>query len=131
MAAHRRDRATFADFASRIERAHGIRAGWTAWLDAETLVCRCEEVSYGRLLATGEATASPGLRSHKLSSRAGLGICQGRVCGRTVEQLRAAQHPGSTPDNATTDRRPIVMPIRIGELAAASVTEPRPTKEST
>ncbi len=135
LAAHRRDRATFADFAARIERAHGIRAGWTAWLEPETLVCRCEEVSYGRLLETADATASPGLRAHKLSSRAGLGICQGRICGRTVEQLRAARHPEGTPDathgDASTDRRPIVTPIRVGELAAVSLPEARPTKEST
>ncbi len=121
-----RSRTTFTDFAARIEAAHGIRAGWTAWLEAETLVCRCEEVSYGRLCATAHATESNSLRSQKLTTRAGLGICQGRVCGRTVEEILGARHPDGLIDGASTDRRPIVSPVRIGELAAAAHT-PRAT----
>ncbi|PPL19170.1 NAD(P)/FAD-dependent oxidoreductase [Microterricola pindariensis] len=116
-------RATFTDFASRIEAAHGIRPGWTAWLHEDTLVCRCEEVSYGRLCSAASATDSASLRSQKLSSRAGLGICQGRVCGRTVEQILAAERPGGMRDGASTDRRPIVAPVRIGELAAAAADQ--------
>lgn len=122
----RRARATFTDFAARIEAAHGIRAAWTAWLEPETLVCRCEEVSYGRLCATSHATDSHSLRSQKLTTRAGLGICQGRVCGRTVEEILGARHPDGLIDGASTDRRPIVSPVRIGELAAAAHT-PRAT----
>lgn len=125
-----RARATFTDFADRIESAHGIRPGWTAWLHEDTLVCRCEEVSYGRLCSTAHDTDSASLRSQKLSSRAGLGICQGRVCGRTVEQLLAARRPGGLTDGASTDRRPIVAPVRIGELAAGTTTVP-PTHTST
>jgi len=54
-----------------------------------------------------------------LSTRASLGISQGRVCGRTVEDLlaREAELPQLT-DTASSDRRPIAVPIRIGELAA-------------
>ncbi|MEO6200790.1 MAG: FAD/NAD(P)-binding oxidoreductase [Cryobacterium sp.] len=124
----RRDRSTYTDFATRIETAHGIRSGWTAWLDDDTLVCRCEEVSVGRLRAAAHATCSTGLRSLKLSSRAGLGICQGRICGRTVEQLLgglAADH-GPLIDGVTTDRRPIASPVRIGELAAAFIPSHNP-----
>ena len=120
MATALKSRATFTDFAARIEAAHGIRPGWTAWLHEDTLVCRCEEVSYGRLCSTAHATDSASLRSQKLSSRAGLGICQGRVCGRTVEQLLGAGRPGGLTDGASTDRRPIVAPVRIGELAAGA-----------
>ncbi|MFF2371879.1 FAD-dependent oxidoreductase [Agromyces sp. NPDC058110] len=112
-------RRTFTGFAARIEAAHGIRPGWTAWLDDDTIVCRCEEVPYGRLRETREATCASGLRSMKLTTRAGLGICQGRVCGRTVEELiGGASAPGAPEASVTTDRRPIASPIRIGELAA-------------
>lgn len=114
-----RKRAVFTGFAERIEAAHGIRGGWPAWLTGSTVVCRCEEVSYGSLCSTARATESQSLRSLKLSTRAGLGICQGRVCGRTVEDLlaREAGLPKLT-DSASSDRRPIAVPIRIGELAA-------------
>jgi NAD(P)H-nitrite reductase large subunit len=108
-------------FADRLEAAHGIRPGWTAWLDDATLVCRCEEVPYGQLRRTASATGSRGLRSLKLSTRAGLGICQGRICGRTVEDLLARNAPGNALlDSTTTDRRPLAVPIRLGELAGGA-----------
>jgi NADPH-dependent 2,4-dienoyl-CoA reductase/sulfur reductase-like enzyme len=117
-----RERRTFQDFAGRIEAAHGIRRGWTAWLDDDTLVCRCEEVPYGRLRRTGEQTCATGLRSLKLTTRAGLGICQGRICGRTVEQLLGGEAGGFTDASSgtSTDRRPIAAPVRLSELAGES-----------
>lgn len=133
-------RKTFTGFAARIEAAHGIQPGWTRWLRVDTVICRCEEVTYGKLRLTAKRTESQGLRSHKLTSRAGLGICQARICGRSVEQILGEEAPGGLTDMAgpasgmaagmaaaassdhsdpaTTDRRPIVTPIRLGELAS-------------
>ncbi len=114
----RRHRRVFTGFAARIEAAHGIRPGWSKWLTVSTIVCRCEEVTFGALCRTAEVTGSRSLRSLKLSTRAGLGICQGRVCGRTVEQLLAESTPeGRLTDRVSSDRRPIAAPIRLGELA--------------
>ncbi|MFT2749224.1 FAD-dependent oxidoreductase [Clavibacter sp. Sh2036] len=131
-----RRRAVAHDVAGRIEAAHGIRPGWTGWLRDDTLACRCEEVPVGRIRATARAARSTDLRSMKLATRAGLGICQGRVCGRTVEELLAGEAPpagcapaGSAPGAGPaatpaalgpgSDRRPIASPVRLGELAAA------------
>ncbi|WP_265443242.1 FAD-dependent oxidoreductase [Flexivirga meconopsidis] len=107
-------------FASRLAAAHAIRPGWRAWLTEDTLVCRCEEVTYSALHAPA-AGRSRGLRSRKLTTRAGLGICQGRMCGRTVEDLLGEDQPllGAM----TTDRRPIAIPIKLGDLAAESTTD--------
>jgi NADPH-dependent 2,4-dienoyl-CoA reductase/sulfur reductase-like enzyme len=104
-----RDRTRSSQFARRLAAAHGIGSGWRDWLTEPTLVCRCEEVSYGRLCQVSAATPDAGLRSLRLSTRAGLGACQGRICGRTVAELLG--RPGST------DHRPIATPIRLGELA--------------
>jgi NADPH-dependent 2,4-dienoyl-CoA reductase/sulfur reductase-like enzyme len=128
-----RDRATFRSFAARLAVAHGIGADWPGWLADGTVVCRCEEVTYGQLCGTAAATRSQGLRSLKLTTRAGLGICQGRVCGRTVEELLARSAPGGAlVDATTTDRRPIVVPVRLGELAerppAAPAADPSDTR---
>lgn len=122
----RRRRRIFWGFAARIEAAHGIRAGWPKMLTDDTLVCRCEEVSFGSLCRSVENTHSRSLRALKLSTRAGLGICQGRVCGPTVETLIAAQI-GGLGDDVSTDRRPIAAPIRLGELAAAVTPPPHST----
>ena len=114
-----RRRRNLQGFAKRIEAAHGIRAGWPKVLTADTIVCRCEEVTYGTLCATAASTRSRSLRSLKLSTRAGLGICQGRVCGRAVEELLGTLvGDGGLGDGVSTDRRPIAAPIRLGELAA-------------
>ena len=111
-------RAALRRFAERLERAHALGEGWTAWLTDETIVCRCEDVNVASLRAAVAATDSSGMRSLKLLSRAGLGPCQGRVCGRTVEAFVQASSPGGdSRGSGSTDRRPIAMPIRLGELA--------------
>ncbi|WP_448005014.1 FAD-dependent oxidoreductase [Agromyces bauzanensis] len=97
-------------FAARLA-THAIRPGWTQWLDDDTIVCRCESVTRARLAEYADA-ASRGLR---LATRAGLGACQGRTCGPSVEALVASP--------VGFDRRPILSSIRIGELADLHQTE--------
>lgn len=101
LAARRRMRA----FAARLA-THGIRSGWTSWLTDDTVVCRCESVACGTI--TTYADASP--RAMRLATRAGLGACQGRTCGRSVEDIIGAAFE--------IDRRPVLSSVRIGELAA-------------
>jgi NADPH-dependent 2,4-dienoyl-CoA reductase/sulfur reductase-like enzyme len=127
MRQHRARRRTFRQFAARIDAAHTIGANWTQWLTGETIICRCEEVNFERLCSVADASQSAGLRSLKLLTRAGLGICQGRVCGRTVEELLGARTPrGRLIDDVSTDRRPIATPIRLGELAGEFITPLNP-----
>jgi D-hydroxyproline dehydrogenase subunit alpha len=81
---------------------------------AETLVCRCEDVPFGRL--------DPGwtARQAKLYTRAGMGPCQGRICGPALEHLFGWDEP--------TSFRPPLAPLPLATLAelAATVGEPRP-----
>lgn len=122
----KRRRRIFAGFARRIEAAHGIRPGWTGWLEDSTVICRCEEVTLGAIRTTAQRTESESLRSLKLSTRAGLGICQGRMCGRSVEQILCSFAPeGALRDDTSSDHRPIASPLRLGELAS----RPRPTMQ--
>lgn len=115
-----RRRAATTEFARRIEAAHGIRPGWTSWLTDDTVICRCEEVAYGPLRDAAAATAQTSTRSLKLTTRAGLGLCQARMCGRTLEDLTGAA-PARAED--TTDRRPLAAPVRLGDLAALAPEE--------
>lgn len=104
-------------FADRLA-THAIRPGWTAWLDDDTIVCRCESVTRARIEAYADASS----RGMRLATRAGLGACQGRTCGRTVEQLVGG--------GVDFDRRPVLSSVRIGELAAADAAQRRAVETS-
>ena len=102
-------------FAAALARAYPVRNGWLGWSRGDTLVCRCEEVTRGDIdAAVAERGVADG-RALKLTSRAGLGLCQGRVCSRTVAELVA--EPGDVPKPSMN--RPIAVPIRLRDLAEA------------
>ena len=71
----------------------------------ETIVCRCEDVTYSRLAQHGSWRAS------KLQTRCGMGPCQGRVCGPATRFLFAW-----SPDSV----RPPVFPARFENLSAVA-----------
>ncbi|GAA1813712.1 FAD/NAD(P)-binding oxidoreductase [Agromyces neolithicus] len=104
-------RARMRGFARRLETAHGIRPGWTAWLDDDTIVCRCEAVTKR---AIAERADVP-LRALRLATRAGLGPCQARTCGRAIEAIVA---DAGGPVDGGFERRPLLAPVRLGEIAA-------------
>lgn len=60
----------------------------TAPQDDETLVCRCELVSRGDIRAA-VSEGCPGPNQLKAFTRAGMGPCQGRMCGPTVTATMA------------------------------------------
>ena len=102
--------------ADALGRAYPVRPGWKSWVTADTVVCRCEEVRYDELVSALDR-AEPG-RALRLTSRAGLGMCQGRVCARNVAELAgtALDHPGAS-------RRPIAVPVRMRDLASTPLEE--------
>jgi len=109
-------------FAAALAKAYPIKPGWQTWSNDATLVCRCEEVTRGDLqeaISQREATG----RSLKLTCRVGLGLCQGRVCSRTVAAL--ATHGSAVParETASDFKRPVGQPVRLGDLAATEIQE--------
>jgi bacterioferritin-associated ferredoxin len=84
----------------------------------EVVVCRCEEVTAGEIRAAIRQGAR-GPNQAKAFTRAGMGPCQGRICG-TAAACVMADALGATPDaigHATV--RPPLKPITLGELAEA------------
>src|SRR3954471_5196353 len=81
----RRER--LAAFAAAMHRAHPIRDGWVTWQRADTLVCRCEEVPVGAVREAVSELGADDARTVKLLTRAGMGWCQGRICGEPVARL--------------------------------------------
>lgn len=91
-----------------------------AWPDS-TMICRCECVSAGEL----RAALKSGLGSSdqiKSLTRAGMGPCQGRSCGASVNALLAR---GTMPTPPSRIRAPL-KPVPLDVLAAADNTRPRP-----
>ncbi|CAM5433857.1 FAD-binding protein OS=Streptomyces alboniger OX=132473 GN=CP975_30645 PE=4 SV=1 [Streptomyces alboniger] len=121
----RRRRDRMRAFADAMATAHRPGPGWTRWLTDDTDVCRCEEVPAARIR---EAVADLGARDPrtvKLLTRAGMGWCQGRMCGTAVACLAAAA-PGATP--APPDRRLLATPVPLGTLASLSPAPPPPVE---
>ncbi|MFG3497278.1 FAD-dependent oxidoreductase [Streptomyces sp. NPDC047928] len=96
-------------FADAMAAAHRPGPGWTDWLDDTTEVCRCEEVTAGRVREAVTELGARDARTVKLLTRAGMGWCQGRVCGQAVACL-AGEDPAP-------DRRPLSCPVPLGHLA--------------
>ena len=88
-------------FAESLERAFALRPELKHLAQDETLLCRCEDVTLGRVRACS------GWREAKLHTRCGMGPCQGRVCGGAAEFLLGWKHESV---------RPPVFPARIGSL---------------
>jgi NADPH-dependent 2,4-dienoyl-CoA reductase/sulfur reductase-like enzyme len=85
--------------------------------DADTMVCRCEEVRAGeiRQLTTGQNC--PGPNQMKTFVRCGMGPCQGRLCGLTVVELMAESRGVDVSEIGYYRIRPPVKPVTVGELA--------------
>ena len=90
-------------FAQVLDRTFRLRSELRSLPKSETMVCRCEDVSYSRLR---EQTS---WRAAKLHTRCGMGPCQGRVCGPATQFLFKWN-----PDSV----RPPVFPARVETLAA-------------
>ncbi|MBB4894820.1 NADPH-dependent 2,4-dienoyl-CoA reductase/sulfur reductase-like enzyme [Streptomyces olivoverticillatus] len=105
-------------FAAALEETYPIREGWRSRLTEDTLVCRCEEVTYGQLRDAVTDRGADAMRTIKLTCRVGLGACQGRICGRNAADLVAGLLGRPPADTLATDRRPLAHPVRLGDLAS-------------
>ena len=90
-------------FAHRLDRVFALRPELRALAEAETVVCRCEDVKRSALQGCAN------WREAKLQTRCGMGACQGRICGAATEFLFGWQISGE---------RPPVFPAAVAALAA-------------
>jgi len=110
----RRDREHRA--ADALARATPIRDGWTTWLGDDTIICRCEEVPFGRVRDAIAELGAGDVRSVKMTTRCGMGLCQAAVCGPTVVDL-VRTRTGRLPDDAAgLGHRSIAEAVPLGEL---------------
>ncbi len=84
-------------------------------LGAETIICRCEDV-YRRQIDEAIEAGADTLNQVKAWTRAGMGPCQGRMCGEAVAALLANHVGRREPMDFWTGRAPI-RPISVADLA--------------
>lgn len=92
-------------FAARMDATFALRQELRSLPRPDTIVCRCEDVRYEQL------TSFWNVREAKLRTRAGMGPCQGRVCGAALGFLL-----GYESDTV----RPPIAPARIRTLLEAA-----------
>ena len=86
------------DYAARLERAFAPRPEIATLATPDTMICRCEDVRLGDL------DQAWSIRQAKLYTRAGMGACQGRICGPAVQALF---------DWRPTSVRPPIFPMPV------------------
>jgi thioredoxin reductase len=113
IAVHRR-------FARAMHAVHGGPRDPLADLPDTELVCRCEEVTAGAIRSACRDLGVDDARGAKLMTRAGMGLCQGRMCGRAVSDLvgLASGRPADDGAAARWAARLPAVPVTLDQLAA-------------
>ena len=88
-------------FADALNRTFALRDELKQLPQADTIICRCEDVCFDRIQTQSN------WRAVKLHTRCGMGPCQGRICGAAIEFLLGWQ-----PESV----RPPVFPVKVGSL---------------
>jgi NADPH-dependent 2,4-dienoyl-CoA reductase/sulfur reductase-like enzyme len=88
-------------FRAALAKAYALREELKTLATNDTLLCRCEDVTLGRVRAFS------GWREAKLLSRCGMGACQGRVCGAAAKFVLGW---------GMESVRPPVLPARVNSL---------------
>lgn len=112
----RRELARARDFAAKLAALFPFPAHIAHALPEHELVCRCEDVSRAEIKAA-IADGAGDVFSVKMWTRAGMGPCQGRVCGSALAHLVATEL--GRPVSEAGYNRPH-MPLRPVPLAAAA-----------
>jgi thioredoxin reductase/bacterioferritin-associated ferredoxin len=109
-------------------RMMALRPALVAAIPPETVICRCETVTRAEI----ESAIGDGARQMnqvKQYTRAGMGPCQGRLCGEAVAELLAAHVGGREHAGFATGRiplRPVPMRALLGEFDYADIPVPKP-----
>jgi NADPH-dependent 2,4-dienoyl-CoA reductase/sulfur reductase-like enzyme len=101
-----------------------VRPGLTTLVDADTIVCRCEEVRWKEVKQAIEY-GGHNFRTLKVMTRLGMGMCQGRFCWPAMSRMVARENGCEISEIGPARPRPPIRPVPmdvIGSSAAKPVT---------
>jgi hypothetical protein len=96
-------RASWHRFRTALATAFALRPELKSLATDDTLLCRCEDVTLGRVRQFSS------WRDAKLQSRCGMGACQGRICGAASKFIHGW---------GMESVRPPVLPALVGSLVS-------------
>ena len=89
---------------ARLRRAFALRGELRGLAQPDTILCRCEDVAFGRVDPAWSR------RQAKLYTRAGMGACQGRICGAALDVI------GGFEEESASEERPPQRPVKVSTL---------------
>lgn len=105
-----------------------VRPGLSDLVTPETLLCRCEEVTCGKVRA-GISEGARDLQAVKLFTRLGMGPCQGRNCAPSTGAYLCRESGRSPEEVGRINPRPPVRPVTLGVLSRAEGLGGTPTTD--
>lgn len=116
VSAARADLARHRRFQAALWRLYAFDGYDASLADRNTLICRCEEISFGQVEdALAEDLMMIG--AVKRQTRIGMGRCQGRYCGPVLDTLMGAKFGYVRDEYSGFAPRVPVRPVRIEDLA--------------
>jgi hypothetical protein len=92
-------------FSRLLNRCFSLREPLKEMPDEKTIICRCEDITYGQLRHLADQCSA------KLYTRSGMGPCQGRMCSNALKFLLGWE---------LNRVRPPIFPAKIGDLISGS-----------
>ena len=114
----RRQREQEAAFSVMINKLNRVQPGEYDTLDDKTVICRCEDVTYGdicRQIARGLVTP----QELKKATRLGMGNCQSRTCGPILYEILNAFEVNDASHGPLSVRMP-VKPVSLESLSRSA-----------
>lgn len=129
---HRAGQADMAEIGAGLERARRFAAGLAALfpyprhlveaLPEDEIICRCEDVRVADVTAA-LADGATDIFSVKMWTRAGMGPCQGRICGPALAELLAGRTGSDVSDSGYNRPHMPLRPVPIDIAHAALAPE--------
>jgi bacterioferritin-associated ferredoxin len=115
-------------FRAGLETAFPCPDDWIEQLTDETIICRCEEITFGHIRDAITTCDIREVNRLKALSRAGMGRCQGRMCSQPSAEILAHLTKQPLLNVGRLRGQPPIKPVPAHILAEASTPKTETAK---